>query len=126
MSKVWFITGASKGIGKAIALAALKNGNFVVATTRKSNGFEVPAEYARRVLAIQLDVSNTNQNIFDEAVKKTAAAFGRIDVLVNDAGYGSVTFFEETDEETIRKRLVRRRFFPHCHKRTIRNSNICF
>lgn len=105
MSKVWFITGAARGMGKSIADAALKNGDSVIATTKKANDFTAPEGYEDHVLTLQLDVANTNQDIFDDAVNQAVDKFGCIDVLVNNAGYGSVTFFEETEEETIRKQF---------------------
>lgn len=103
MNKVWFVTGASKGIGKAIVLAALKHGDCVVATTRKENGVEVPEEYLDKFLNIQLDISCLDEGIYTEVVNRSVEKFGRIDVLVNNAGYGAITNFEETSEETIRK-----------------------
>lgn len=103
MAKVWFITGAGKGIGKAIALAAFKAGDCVVAATRKANGIAVPEEYKGKMLNIQLDVSNTDEKAYADAVQTALTKFGRIDVLVNNAGYGAITNFEETSEESIRK-----------------------
>ncbi len=103
MSKVWFITGSGKGIGRAVAIAALKAGDRVVATTRKENGFTAPEEYSEKVLNIQLDVSDPDEKIYEEAVRAAVEKFGKIDVLVNNAGYGAITCFEETSEETIRK-----------------------
>lgn len=103
MNKVWFITGASKGIGYAIALSALKDGDSVVAVTRKENGFSVSSEYGDKVLNVQLDVSNPDEKAYKAAVDEAVKKFGRIDVLVNNAGYGAITNFEETSEETIKK-----------------------
>lgn len=103
MNKVWFITGASKGIGYAIALSALKDGDSVAAVTRKENGFSVSSEYGDKVLNIQLDVSNPDEKAYEAAAEKAVKKFGRIDVLVNNAGYGAITNFEETSEETIKK-----------------------
>ncbi len=105
MDKVWFITGAARGMGKAIADAALQAGDCVVATTRKPDDFQIPEGCADRVLSLQLDVSNTDQSLFDAAVQRAVEKFGRVDVLVNNAGYGSVTFFEETEEEAIKKQF---------------------
>lgn len=105
MKKVWFITGAGKGFGKAIADAAVKAGDYVVATTRKANDYFAPQGYEDQVLSLQLDVSNNDQTAFNNIVKQAVDSFGRIDVLVNNAGYGSVTFFEETDENTIKNQF---------------------
>lgn len=105
MKKVWFITGTSKGLGKAIADSALKSGDYVVATTRKTNDYSAPSGYENNVLSLQLDVSDNDQSIFDKVIQQAINKFGRIDVLVNNAGYGSITFFEETDEDTIKKQF---------------------
>lgn len=103
MKRVWFITGAGKGIGYAIARAALKNNDYVVATTRKENGFLIPTGYEDNVLALQLDVSSPNEEVYASAVETAVQHFGRIDVLINNAGHGRITNFEETSEESIRE-----------------------
>ena len=102
MQKVWFITGAAKGIGNTVANAVLKAGEYVVATTRKKNDFVIPQEYSKNVLALALDVSDLNEAIYNTAVHAAVKKFGRIDVLVNSAGFGAITNFEETSEESIR------------------------
>lgn len=95
MSKVWFITGAGSGIGAATARAALKAGDCVVATGRN-------LDKVRRALSdveggnlafVQLDVANEAQAKI--AVEEATRAFGRIDVLVNNAGYSLLGNFEE-------------------------------
>ncbi len=101
--KVWFITGAGKGLGRAIAEAALAHGDFVAATTRNAAGLAYTTAYPKQALALQLDVSCTDEAVFTAAIQQTIAAFGRIDVLVNNAGFGSITNFGETSEETIRR-----------------------
>lgn len=68
MNKVWFITGTSKGIGKAIVLAALKDGDCVVATIRKENGISVPPEYSEQLLNVQLDVSDKDEKVYQNVV----------------------------------------------------------
>lgn len=103
MSKVWFVTGAGNGIGRAVALAALRHGDRVVATTRRESTFSVPEGSEGRVLSLKLDVAQGDQRIFDDAACVAVDAFGGIDVLVNNAGRGGVTFFEETDDATIRQ-----------------------
>ena len=102
MQRVWFITGAGKGIGHAIAMAALENGDCVIATTRKANGFLIPDKYKGNALNLQLDVSDTDGNIYQTVVEKSIKQFGRIDILVNNAGYGCITNFEETSEKNIK------------------------
>jgi NAD(P)-dependent dehydrogenase (short-subunit alcohol dehydrogenase family) len=98
MSQVWFITGASRGLGRAITNAALAAGHSVVATTR-TGAFEAPnAEHAGRLLVLPLDVTNPDEAVYRSTVDAAVAKFGRIDVLVNNAGYGLLTLFEETEE----------------------------
>ena len=103
MGKVWLITGAGSGIGKAIALAALAAGDHVAAATHKGETLRVPKEQADRLLCLKLDIAEQNECHYADAVQTVMAYFGRIDVLVNNAGYGAVTFFEETDEATIKR-----------------------
>jgi len=94
MSKVWFITGASRGIGAEIARAALASGDRVVATGRSRAQIEKTfAGHPTSVLALELDV--TDEALAHRAVDATIARFGRIDVLVNNAGYGQLGAFEE-------------------------------
>lgn len=101
--KVWFVTGAGRGIGSAVVNAALKNGDYAVATSRKEGGICIPEEYRERALVLRLDVSDTGEKSCRKAVEAAVERFGRIDFLVNNAGYGCITNFEETSEETIRK-----------------------
>ena len=103
MNKVWFITGAGRGMGRAITETALKNGDCVVATTRKENGLDLSKEYKDKFLNLTLDVANFTQEEVNDVVKKAVEKFGRIDVLVNNAGHGRITNFEETSEENIRE-----------------------
>lgn len=94
MSKVWFITGAASGIGKETAKAALKAGDKVVASARDLEKLKRAFEGDDQNLAfVTLDVTNEEQakRAVDEAVQK----FGRIDVLVNNAGYSLLGNFEE-------------------------------
>ncbi len=96
---VWLITGASRGFGKAFAQAALEHGCRVAATARKPEAAISALGESDSLLPVKLDV--TNQQEIDQAVSQVIKAFGRIDVLVNNAGYGIFGSLEETtDEET--------------------------
>ena len=103
MSRVWFVTGTSKGIGLAIVRAALRNGDKVVAATRRQRRLDVPSQYCSKLLHLTLDVSDPDQAVYDKAAAAAVEQFGRIDVLVNNAGFGAITSFEESSEETIRE-----------------------
>lgn len=110
MKKVWFITGTAKGIGYAIAKAALEAGDYVAATTRKENDFATPSGYEENVLNLQLDVSNPDTSAYTAVVEQVLQRFGRIDILVNNAGYARISYFEETSEESL-KELFEVNFF---------------
>ena len=100
MSKTWFITGASRGLGADIATAALKAGDNVVATGRQRSAVsdKLGADNDR-LLSLALDVSDAAQA--RKAVAKALERFGAIDVLVNNAGYGHLGYFEETTDADI-------------------------
>lgn len=102
-SKVWFVTGAAKGIGNAVVNAALMHGDCVIAAARTANSMIVPAGREDACLPLQLDVSCTDEEVYKQVVQKGLETFGRIDFLVNNAGFGSITNFEETSEESIRR-----------------------
>jgi NAD(P)-dependent dehydrogenase (short-subunit alcohol dehydrogenase family) len=100
-AKTWFITGASSGFGRAFAEHALAQGHNVVATARQiSTLASVVAAAPERALALSLDVTRPSEA--DAAIKTAAARFGRIDVLINNAGYGIVGAFEETSDGELR------------------------
>ena len=105
MSRVWLITGASRGLGAAIAKVALAAGDLVVATGR--NREQIAQAFARdghRVLALTLDVTDEAQAL--RAVDATMSRFGRIDVLVNAAGYGLLGMFEENTPGAIERQFA--------------------
>jgi NAD(P)-dependent dehydrogenase (short-subunit alcohol dehydrogenase family) len=97
--RVWLITGASSGFGRAIAEAALARGDAVVATARRTDGLDdlAPGE---RVHVLPLDVTDAAQR--EAVVAEALERFGRIDVLVNNAGRTQVGAVEETTEEELR------------------------
>ena len=100
MSKTWFITGASRGLGADIATAALKAGDRVVATGRQRAAVsDRLGPDNDRLLTLSLDVADAAQA--REAVAQAIARFGAIDVLVNNAGYGHLGYFEETTDADI-------------------------
>ena len=96
---VWFITGCSTGFGRALALRVIRRGWRLVATAREAAQVE---DIAREngALALRLDV--TKQTEIDAAAKEAVRKFGRIDVLVNNAGYGYQSTVEEGEEAEIR------------------------
>ncbi len=100
MSKIWFITGAGRGIGKEIARSALQGGHRVVATGRKVAELEATfAAYREQVLCLPLDVADERQSA--TAMARAIDRFGRIDVLVNNAGYGQLGLFEEVPSTAV-------------------------
>jgi NAD(P)-dependent dehydrogenase (short-subunit alcohol dehydrogenase family) len=104
MSKVWFITGASKGFGREFVLAALERGDKVAATARNTDTLsDLVEQYGDAVLPVELDVTNRDQ-VF-AAVKSAHETFGRIDVVINNAGYGLFGTVEEITEQQLRDQL---------------------
>jgi NAD(P)-dependent dehydrogenase (short-subunit alcohol dehydrogenase family) len=102
MSKVWFITGASSGLGRALAETALERGQRVVATARNQQDVtDLPERYPGRAIATRLDVTSSEQA--RAAVDDGLAAFERIDVVVNNAGYGLFGALEELSDEDLRR-----------------------
>src|ERR1700674_1735599 len=86
---VWLITGSSRGLGRALAEAVLAAGHKLVATARNPAQLDDLVErYGDQVRAVALDV--TDARAAGEAVKAAVNAFGRLDVLVNNAGYGNI------------------------------------
>ncbi|MDV2990688.1 MAG: 3-phenylpropionate-dihydrodiol/cinnamic acid-dihydrodiol dehydrogenase [Chroococcidiopsis sp. SAG 2025] len=103
-SRVWLITGSSSGFGRAIAQAVLDRGEKVVVTARNPQHVEdIQTKYPDRALAVQLDVTQPVQ--VQAAVEKAIAKFGRIDVLVNNAGYGTMGALEELSDEATRRQF---------------------
>ena len=89
MPQVWLITGSSRGLGRAFAETALASGCQVAATARNAEDLvELKDKYGDLVLPLSLNVTSETQA--REAVKATIRTFGKLDVLVNNAGYGNV------------------------------------
>jgi len=96
--KVWMVTGSSRGLGRALAEEILAQGDRLVATARKPEDLAPLAEkYGDAVCAVSVDVREPKQ--VEAAVELAVKAFGRLDVLVNNAGYGFIGAFEEMTEE---------------------------
>jgi NADP-dependent 3-hydroxy acid dehydrogenase YdfG len=102
--KVWLITGSSTGLGRALAQAVLERGYHLVATARQPEQLkELSDRYPDRVTTIALDV--TNAQSIQQAVEAALNAYNRIDVLVNNAGYGTVGAIEEVNDDDIRRQF---------------------
>jgi len=101
MQQVWFITGSSRGFGRALVLAALDAGDRVVATARQPGQLaKIAEQYRDSVLPLALDV--TDAGAVRATVAEGAARFGRLDVIVNNAGYANVAPIESGDEADFR------------------------
>jgi NAD(P)-dependent dehydrogenase (short-subunit alcohol dehydrogenase family) len=103
-AKTWFITGTSRGFGREWAIAALDRGDQVAATARDVHSLDdLVATYGAAVLPIELDVTDRAADL--AAVSQAQAHFGRLDIVVNNAGYGQFGMVEEISEEDIRAQL---------------------
>jgi NAD(P)-dependent dehydrogenase (short-subunit alcohol dehydrogenase family) len=101
MQKTWFITGASRGFGRIWAEAALKRGDRVTATARKlADVADLEERFGDKVLPLALDVTDSAQ--VQQTVHQAYAHFGRLDVLVNNAGASLLAATEEASDEQIR------------------------
>jgi NAD(P)-dependent dehydrogenase (short-subunit alcohol dehydrogenase family) len=124
MTKVWFITGSSRGLGRSLTEAVLANGDNVVATARNPEQLKELAEiYPDQLYSLQLDVTKKDQ--INVAVEQTIKRFGRIDVLVNNAGFGIIGAAEAFSDEQVRSQLdtnlyapieITRAVLPHMRK----------
>jgi NAD(P)-dependent dehydrogenase (short-subunit alcohol dehydrogenase family) len=104
MTKTWFITGASKGFGREWTEAALERGDRVAATARTIGTLDdLVASYGDAILPITLDVTDRDADF--AAVQQAADHFGRLDVVINNAGYGHFGMIEELTEDEIRAQL---------------------
>jgi NAD(P)-dependent dehydrogenase (short-subunit alcohol dehydrogenase family) len=122
--RTWFITGASTGFGRLLAEEVLKAGGKVIATARKLDKIvDLEKQYPKSAKALVLDVTDAGQ--IDAAVTQAFAQFGRVDVLVNNAGYGVAGAVEEVSEAEFMPMFetnvfglihVTRAFLPHLRK----------
>lgn len=104
MTPTWFITGSSRGIGRALAEAVLAAGHNVVATARRPEQLaELGARYPAKMLATALDV--TDADAAASAVALAVERFGRLDIVVNNAGYGNVAPIEDTSLQSFREQI---------------------
>ncbi|MBA2936998.1 SDR family NAD(P)-dependent oxidoreductase [Paenibacillus sp. CGMCC 1.16610] len=101
-NKVWFITGASRGLGRIWAEAALSRGDKVAATARTPESIvDLKERFGDAVLPLALDVTDSRQ--VEHVVQQAHAHFGRLDVVLNNAGYTLVGTTEEADESAVRE-----------------------
>lgn len=102
MNKVWFITGCSTGFGRELATLALQQGNKVVVTSRNTSDIkDIVDAYPETSISVELDV--TDKTAIKASVQQAMQAFGRIDVLVNNAGIGYFGAVEESEDEEVRR-----------------------
>jgi NAD(P)-dependent dehydrogenase (short-subunit alcohol dehydrogenase family) len=102
--KIWFITGASRGFGREWAIAALERGDSVAATARDLSTLDdLVKTYEERFLPLQLDVTDRDADF--AAVRQAHEHFGRLDIVVNNAGYGHFGLVEELTEAEARAQL---------------------
>ena len=103
-SKVWFITGTSRGFGRIWAEAALERGDRVAATSREITAIQPLADkYGDAVLSMTLDITDATADRV--VVEQAFDHFGRVDVIVNNAGYGLFGAVEEVTEEQARRQI---------------------
>lgn len=124
MNAVWFVTGSSTGLGRALVEVLLEKGYQVSATARKPSDLtSLRQKYGKQILCPELDVTKPDQVRL--SVQQTLDHFGRIDVVVNNAGYGLIGSVEEVTDEEIRRQFdtnffgaldVTRAILPHFRK----------
>jgi NAD(P)-dependent dehydrogenase (short-subunit alcohol dehydrogenase family) len=103
-TKTWFITGTSRGFGREWAIAALERGDRVVGTARDPSTLDdLVQKYGDALLALGLDV--TDRDAVFETVRRAHEHFGRLDIVVNNAGYGQFGMVEELSEQEAREQI---------------------
>src|SRR5258708_24177951 len=109
LPKVWLVTGSASGLGRHIAEAVLASGDRLVATARDPRGLDdLVKKYGNQIRAVRQDV--TEESAAQAAVQAAVDAFGRLDVVVNNAGYGDMAPFEQMSSERF-KALVDTNFY---------------
>jgi NAD(P)-dependent dehydrogenase (short-subunit alcohol dehydrogenase family) len=104
MNKVWFVTGSSRGLGRTFVETALTRGDKVAATARSTASLDgLVAAYGDAVLPVQMDV--TDKAAVFESIKRAGEHFGRLDVIVNNAGYAQIGAIEELTEQQLRNQM---------------------
>src|SRR5579859_1652523 len=113
MSKVWLVTGSASGLGRNVSEAVLASGDRLVATARDARRLEdLVSKYGDQVRTAPLDVAD--EKAAHAAVQLAVAAFGRLDVVVNNAGYGDIAPFEQLSPERF-KALIDTNFYGVVH-----------
>jgi NAD(P)-dependent dehydrogenase (short-subunit alcohol dehydrogenase family) len=113
MSKTFLVTGASRGLGRSIAVAALEAGHQVIATARKPELFDdLVARHGQRILPVRLDV--TDAGAAADAIQRGIAVFGSIDVVINNAGFANVGAVEDMSMDGIASQFATN-FFGSVH-----------
>jgi NAD(P)-dependent dehydrogenase (short-subunit alcohol dehydrogenase family) len=104
MAKVWLITGSSRGFGRRLAQAVLAHGDYLIATARHPEQLnDLVPQYGNAARAVALDVTNPEQA--RAAVSAAVQVFGRLDVVVNNAGYGNAAAIEDATETDLRAQI---------------------
>src|SRR5208337_3955282 len=102
--KIWFITGTSRGFGREWAKAALARGDRVAAAARSIDSLkDLASEHGKNLLPMKLDVTDRAEDF--AAVRQAHDHFGRLDVVINNAGYGLFGAVEEVTEEQVRAQM---------------------
>ena len=103
-NKVWFITGSNSGFGRSLTEAVLAKGDNVVATTRHPEEIQdLVEQYPDTVKAVTLDITKSEE--ISKAIDTALSTFGQVDVLVNNAGFGTLGAVEEIEDEQVRKQF---------------------
>ena len=111
MTKIWFITGSSRGLGRSLTEAVLANGYKVAATARNPEALkELVEQYPDSIFPVKLDVTDKSQ--IAKAIESTIEKFGRIDVLVNNAGFGIMGASEGYTDEQVRSQIETNLYAP--------------